>query len=145
MEKDDKEKDRLAFTDGKTIEFAISKNRFETLKQSELGQILKFKLYKQEIKKEVEAKFAWFGKTIVTEQKYIPLIAEKSEKKHWEILEDTFAIVDYINKEKNIIHAITTENKEVFFPQIKPELQIGDFAANSKKSYIKKVKDVKQN
>lgn len=137
--KDDKGKDRLAFTDGKTIEFAISKNRFETLKQSELGQILKFKLYKQEIKKEVEAKFAWFGKTIVTEQKYIPLIAEKSEKKHWEILEDTFAIVDYINKEKNIIHAITTENKEVFFPQIKPELQIGDFV--TAKSYIKKVKD----
>jgi hypothetical protein len=137
--KDDKGKDRLTFTDGKTIEFAISKNRFETLKQSELGQILKFKLYKQEIKKEVEAKFAWFGKTIVTEQKYIPLIAEKSEKKHWEILEDTFAIVDYINKEKNIIHAITTENKEVFFPQIKPELQIGDFV--TAKSYIKKVKD----
>ena len=137
--KDDKGKDRLTFTDGKTIEFAISKNRFETLKQSELGQILKFKLHKQEIKKEVEAKFAWFGKTIVTEHKYIPLIAEKSEKKHWEILEDTFAIVDYINKEKNIIHAITTGNKEVFFPQIKPELQIGDFV--TAKSYIKKVKD----
>lgn len=137
--KDDKGKERLTFTDGKTIEFATGKNRFEVLKQFELGQILKFKLHKQEIKKEVEAKFAWFGKTIVTEHKYIPLIAEKSEKKHWEILEDTFAIVDYINKEKNIIHAITTENKEVFFPQIKPELQIGDFV--TAKSYIKKVKD----
>ncbi|AZA93637.1 Uncharacterised protein [Chryseobacterium nakagawai] len=137
--KDDKGKDRLTFTDGKTIDFAISKNRFETLKQSELGQILKFKLHKQEIKKEVEAKFAWSGKTIVTDHKYIPLIAEKSEKKHWEILEDTFAFVDYINKEKNIIHAITTGHKEVFFPQIKPELQIGDFV--TAKSYIKKVKD----
>jgi len=137
--KDDKGKDRLTFTDGKMIDFAISKNRFETLKQSELGQILKFKLHKQEIKKEVEAKFAWSGKTIVTDHKYIPLIAEKSEKKHWEILEDTFAFVDYINKEKNIIHAITTGHKEVFFPQIKPELQIGDFV--TAKSYIKKVKD----
>ncbi|WP_447637721.1 tetratricopeptide repeat protein [Flavobacterium microcysteis] len=137
--KDDKGKERLTFTDGKTIDFAISKNRFETLKQSELGQILKFKLHKQEIKKEVEAKFAWFGKTIVTEHKYIPLIAEKSEKKHWEILEDTFAIVDYINKEKNIIHVITSDNKKVFFPQIKGELQIGDFI--TAKSYIKKVKD----
>jgi hypothetical protein len=137
--KDDKGKDRLTFTDGKTIEFAISKNRFETLKQSELGQILKFKLHKQEIKKEVENKFSWLGKNVITEYKYIPLITEKSEKKHWEILEDTFAIVDHINKEKNIIHAITTENKEVFFPQIKPELQIGDFV--TAKSYIKKVKD----
>ncbi len=138
--KDDKGKERLTFTDGKTIEFAISKNRFEILKQSELGQILKFKLHKQEIKKEVEAKFAWLGKTVVTEYKHIPLVGEQSEKKLWDILEDTFAIVDYINKEKKIIHAITTENKEVFFPQIKPELQIGDFV--TAKSYIKKVKDV---
>lgn len=136
--KDDKGKDRLAFTDGKTIEFAISKNRFEVLKQSELGQILKFKFHKQEIKKEVENRFSRFGKNVITEYKYIPLIAEKSEKKYWEILEDTFAFVDYINKEKGIIHAITTENKEVFFPQIKPELQIGDFV--TAKSYIKKVK-----
>lgn len=137
--KDDKGKDRLTFTDGKTIEFAIGKNHFEVLKQSELGQILKFKLHKQEIKKEVENKFSWLGKNVITEYKYIPLVTENSEKKHWEILEDTFAIVDYINKEKNIIHAITTENKEVFFPQIKPELQIGDFV--TAKSYIKKVKD----
>ena len=137
--KDDKGKERLTFTDGKTIEFAIGKNRFEVLRQSELGEIFKFKLHKQEIKKEVEAKFAWLGKTVVTEYKYIPLIVEKSEKNHWEILEDVFFFVDYINKEKNIIHAITTENKEVFFPQIKNELQIGDFV--KAKSYIKKVKD----
>jgi hypothetical protein len=137
--KDDKGKDRLTFTDGKSIEFVIGKNRFEVLKQSELGQILKFKLHKQEIKKEIEAKFAWLGKTVVKEYKHIPLVAEKSEKKHWEILEDTFAIVDYINKEKSIIHAITTDNKEVFFPQIKSELQIGDFV--TAKIYTKKFKD----
>ncbi len=137
--KDDKGKERFTFTDGKTIEFAISKNRFEVLKQSELGQILKFKFHKQEIKKEVENTYSWMSKKIVFEYKYIPLIAEKSEKKHWEILDDTFAYVDYINREKNIIHAITTENKEVFFPQIKPELQIGGFV--TAKSYIKKIKD----
>ena len=137
--KDDKGKERLTFTDGKTIEFAVSKNRFEVLKQSELGQILKFKFHKQEIKKEVENTYSWMSKKIVIEYKYIPLIVEKSEKKYWEILKDTFAFVDYINKEKGIIHAITTENKEVFFPQIKPELQIGDFV--TAKSYIKKVKD----
>ncbi|WP_262250333.1 DUF7017 domain-containing protein [Parapedobacter soli] len=69
--KDDKGKDRLTFTDGKTIEFAIGKNRFEVLKQSELGQILKFKLHKQEIKKEVENRFSWFGKNVITEYKHI--------------------------------------------------------------------------
>lgn len=137
--KDEKGKERLSFTDGRTIEFTIGKNHFEILKQSELGQIFNLKLHKQEIKKEVEAKFAWFGKTGVREYKYIPLIVNKTEKKHWEILNDTFAVVEYINKEKNIIHAITTDNKEVFFPQIKNDLQIGDFV--TAKYYIKKVKD----
>lgn len=136
---DSKGKDRLTFTDGKVIEFVIGKNRLAILKKSELGQIFKFKLYKQAVKKEVEAKSAWLNKTIVTENKYIPLIAEKTEKKQWEILDDTFAIVDYINKEKNIIHAITMDDKEVFFSQIKNELRIGDFV--TAKSYRKKVKD----
>ena len=134
-----KGKERLTFTNGETIEFAIGKNRFAVLKQSELGQIFKFKLHKQEIKKEVENRFSWLSKNVITEYKYIPLIADKTEKQNWEILNDTFAVVDYINKGKNIIHAITTDNKEVFFPQLKSELQIGDFI--TAKSYIKKVKD----
>ncbi|MFN5310079.1 MAG: DUF7017 domain-containing protein [Candidatus Kapaibacterium sp.] len=137
--KDEKGKDRLTFTDGKTIEFAIGKNRFEVLKKSDLGQILKFKLHKQEIKKEVENRYSRISKKIITEYKYIPLIVEKSEKQHWCILEDTFAVVDFINKEKNIIHAITADNKEVFFHQIKSEFQIGDFI--KAKIYTKKVKD----
>ncbi|MGJ1264502.1 DUF7017 domain-containing protein [Sphingobacterium spiritivorum] len=137
--KDDKGKERLTFTDGKTIDFTIGKNRFEVLKQSELGQIFKFKFHKQEIKKEVENTYSWMSRNIVTEYKYFPLITEKSEKKNWTILDDTFAVVDYINKEKNIIHVITSDNKEVFFLQIKGELQIGDFI--TAKSYIKKVKD----
>ena len=68
-------------------------------------------------------------------KKYIPF----AENFSYADLNDAIAIVEYINKEKNIIHAITTENKEVFFPQIKPELQIGDFV--TAKSYIKKIKD----
>lgn len=77
---------------------------------------------------------------MITEYKYIPLVIEKSDKKHWEILEDTFAVVDYINIEKNIIHAITTNNEEVFFPQTNDKLQIGDFIIAKK--YSKKVKEV---
>ncbi|GFD75179.1 hypothetical protein KUL113_45990 [Tenacibaculum sp. KUL113] len=137
--KDKKGKERLTFTNGETIEFSIGKNRFEVLKDSKLGQIFKFKLHKQKIKKEIENNFSWLSNNIITEYKYIPLIVDKTEKQYWEILNDTFGVVDYINKEKNIIHVITTDNKEVFFPQIKSELQIGDFI--TAKSYIKKVKD----
>lgn len=137
--KDNKGKGRLTFTDGKTIEFVVRQNSFEVFKQSELGQIVKFKLHKQEIKKEVENAYSWLRKSIVIENKYIPLVAEKTEKKHWEILDDTFAVVDYVNKEKNIIHAITVDNIEVFFPQIESELQIGDFV--KAKTFTKKVKE----
>lgn len=139
MWKNDKGKEHLTFTDGKSIEFAIGKNRFEAFKQSELGQVFNFKIHKQKIKKEVESRFSWLEKKIVTEYKYIALIAKKTEKKHWKILNDTFAVVDYINKEKSIVHAITNDNKEVFFPQIINELEIGNFV--TAKSYIKKVRD----
>lgn len=125
--KNDEGKERVAFTNGKTIDFSIGSRRFGLLKQSSIGSVYKFKLHKQEIKKEVEAKFAWMGKTIVTEYKYIPLIVEKSEKSDWSILDDIFATIDYINIEKNIVHAITSDNKEVFFPKGKIQLQIGDF------------------
>lgn len=137
--KNDEGKERIAFTNGKTIDFSIGSRRFSLLKQSSLGNVYKFKLHKQEIKKEVEAKFSWMGKTIVTEYKYIPLIVEKSEKSDWSILDDIYATIDYINTEKNIIHAISSDNKEVFFPKSKIQFQIGDFI--KAKYFTKKVKD----
>lgn len=137
--KNDEGKERIAFTNGKTIDFSIGSRRFSLLKKSSLGNVFKFKLHKQEIKKEVEAKFAWMGKTIVTEYKYIPLIVEKSEKSDWSILDDIYATIDYINTEKNIIHAISSDNKEVFFPKSKIQFQIGDFI--KAKYFTKKVKD----
>lgn len=137
--KDNKGKDRLTFTDGKTIEFVVSQSRFELLKQVQLGQIFKFKLHKQKVDNKDEGTFGGFMKNSMTEYMYTPLITEKSERVHWDILEDTFAVVDYINTEKNVIHAITTKNNETFFPQVKPELQVGDFITS--KSFIKKIKD----
>jgi tetratricopeptide (TPR) repeat protein len=121
--KDVKGKDRLTFSNGKNIEFVISKKRFHVLKNLELGQILRFKLHRKE-------------------NKYLPLIAELSEKKPWEILEDTFAVVDYINVDKNIVHAITSENNEVFFSQIQPALVIDDFIVAKK--IEKRVKEEKR-
>ena len=65
----------------KNNRFYNRENRFEVLKQSELGQIFKFKFHKQEIKKEVENTYSWMSRNIVTEYKYFPLITEKSERK----------------------------------------------------------------
>ena len=137
--KNDEGKERIAFTNGKTINFSIGSKRFTLLKQSLLGNVFKFKLHKQEIHKEVEAKIAWIGITTITDYKYIPLIVEKSRKSDWSIFDDIYAIIDYINTEKNIIHAITSDNKEIFFPNGKIQLQIGDFI--KAKYFTKKVKD----
>lgn len=137
--KNDEGKERIAFTNGKTIDFSIGSRRFSLLKNAFLGNVFKFKLHKQEIRKEVEVQFAWMGKTTATYYKYIPLIVEKSGKPDWSILDDIYATIDYINTEKNIIHAISADNKEVFFPKDKSQFQIGDFI--KAKYFTKKIKD----
>lgn len=138
--KNEDQKERIAFVNSNSsVEFSIGINRLAGLRKIRIGQVCKFKLHKQEVKKEVDSPYSWQSKKIITEYKYIPLIIEQSDKEDWAILEECFAVVDYINKEKNIVHAITFDNKEVFFPQIKRELQLGEFI--SAKFYIKKVKD----
>ncbi len=78
--KDDKGKDRLTFTDGKSIEFVIGKNRFEVLKQSELGQILKFKLHKQEIKKKLKQSFLGLAKLLLQNTSIFHLLLKNQKR-----------------------------------------------------------------
>src|SRR5690606_32318866 len=59
--------------------------------------------------------------------RYLPLLVHKSDKEDWDILKEITAVVDYVNREKQIIHAITTDFEEVFFPQIEEGLAKGDF------------------
>ena len=140
--KDEKDKDRLTLNNGKTIEFVIGKNRFEDLKQSELGQIFKFKLYKQEIKKEVENTYPWLSKNTITEYKYIPLIAEKSEKENWSILEIVYGFIEYVNIEKQTLHIISSESNEVFQKYDKSTFTKGDYV--SFRQYSKIIKEEKR-
>lgn len=131
--------ERIAFTNGKNIEFSVSSRRFKRLRQSNLGKVFKFKLHKQEVKDAVETKISWPPKKYIPEYKYIPLIVEKSDKADWSILDDIYATIDYINVEKNIVHAICCDNREVFFPMIDIELEAGDFI--EAKCFTRKVKD----
>ena len=138
--KSENQKERVAFVNNdSSVEFSIGINRLAGLKKIKIGQVCRVRLHKQEVKKEVDSLYSWQPKRIIIEYKYIPLTIEQSDKEDWAIFQDCFAVVDYINKEKNIIHAITFENKEVFFSQIRRELQLGEFI--SAKFYTKKVKD----
>src|SRR5690606_8207484 len=55
------------------------------------------------------------------------------------VLKQTYAIVDYINVEKNILHILTKGNNEVFIKKEDEDLQRGDFV--SAKFYYTKIKD----
>ncbi|MEY3499135.1 MAG: hypothetical protein RL308_804 [Bacteroidota bacterium] len=129
--KNDKNKEKLNFTDGNGINISVSTNRFNTLKNIEMGNMIKFKLHNKLV--EDKTKFNYLKYDIIT------LIAEKSEKQKWSILEDVIAIVDYINVERKIIHAISSENKELFFPEETLKLAIGDFIKGKK--FQKKIKE----
>jgi hypothetical protein len=125
--KDKKGKERLTFTDGKTIEFVIGKNRFEVLKKMELGTVLKFKLHKQEIKREVEAKFTWSKKTVIIEHKYIPLLADTTKKVKWSILDVTTAIV--------VVNNVSVEREKIYFAgfiKSKPRITQNNLIQNNK-------------
>lgn len=117
--KNDKNKEKLSFTDGHNMSLSINANRFSILKNIEVGQVVRFKLHNKLVEDKI--KLHHF------KQEYYPLLAEISDKPKWSCLEDTIAVVDYINVEKNIVHAISSDNKEVFFPMEKLSLNKGDF------------------
>lgn len=127
--KNKKDKERLTFGNGKDLEFIVRRKQFKVLKNAQVGEIFNVRLFKKEVEKKVDDFFYFISEKIVKEYKYVPLVVQKSEKANWEILEDCYAVVDYINVEKQIIHAITTDNKEVFFPQLEKKLKTGDFLA----------------
>ncbi|MFK7101926.1 tetratricopeptide repeat protein [Flavobacterium oreochromis] len=117
--KNDKNKEKLSFTDGNNLSLSINANRFPILKNIQVGNVVKFKLHNKLVEDKI--KLHHF------KQEYYPLLAEISDKLKWSCLEDTIAVVDYINVEKNIVHAISSDNKEVFFPMEKLSLNKGDF------------------
>lgn len=129
--KNDKNKEKLSFTDGNNLSLSINANRFPILKNIQVGNVVKFKLHNKLVEDKI--------KLHQFKQEYYPLLVEISDKPKWSCLEDTIAVVDYINVEKNIVHAISSDNKEVFFPMENLSLIKGDFI--SAKKLQKKVRE----
>ena len=127
----DKNKEKLSFTDGNNLSLSINANRFPILKNIQVGNVVKFKLHNKLVEDKI--------KLHQFKQEYYPLLVEISDKPKWSCLEDTIAVVDYINVEKNIVHAISSDNKEVFFPLENLSLIKGDFI--SAKKLQKKVRE----
>lgn len=126
--KNDKNKDRCRFGDGKQIEFSINKQHFKSLNSARIGNVFKCKLYKKkkEISDKEKALLPWNSKLKI-EYEYIPLLISTSEAEDWSILPDEIAVIEYINTEKKVIHAITISNEEVFFKDDIKKYEINDF------------------
>src|SRR5690606_16156935 len=108
--KNEKGKERFNFNNGINLNVVTGRARFPILKKAKLGTIFRVKLHKK-----------------LSSGRYLPLLVHKSDKEDWDILKEITAVVDYVNREKQIIHAITTDFEEVFFPQIEEGLAKGDF------------------
>ncbi len=143
--KNDKQKEKFKFSNGNELEFSVSKNRFKNLKKAKIGDIWDFKLHTEEKVSEPNAKRNGFMYRFLPpnlDYKYIPLLSKHSNKKNWSILEDEFAVIDYINKDKNIIHAITSKNEESFWKDDHSRYNINDFIKG--KLLVTKRKDEKR-
>ena len=132
--------EKYRFVDENDIGFVCSVKKFKELKKSKQGQIFEAKLY---------------SKTDGTNVSFIPLLLRATKKEFWSILPETFAVVDYINKSKNVIHAITSDNVEVFFKDNIKNYQVNDILKGrllktkkgakirySFKSIVKSTKDI---
>jgi hypothetical protein len=117
-EKKEKKKGIMAWLEDEPIEtiLTVNERRFKLLRKVKQGDTLRVKYHK--------LRFKEHDSTV-----YRPLLIEVTDQPAWAGLPLTHAIIDYINKEKQIAHAVTTENVQAFFPlkQVSIRLHTGDF------------------
>lgn len=140
--KNDDGKSMMTFVDGDTIEFATSKKRFPTLRNSHEGQIWKFKLYKDETVKTIPDMYSWRPPKTETIIKYIPLIVSPSETADWLTLPVKYGYIQHVNNEKKVYHIYSTDSNLVYEHFEEQALEKGNFVKF--RQYTKKVKEEKK-
>lgn len=107
-------KKTMKFSDDKELILIFPENKIPYLKKIEVGEIARFKIYTKQTEDGIF---------------YIPLLGESLTKKPWSILEETYVYINFINRKtnKHMVHGITYENQEVFFPQDDRDFKVGDF------------------
>jgi hypothetical protein len=129
--KDDKGRDKVKLYADKETTLSVIAKRFQPLKKERPGITLEVKLHKGQSKDG-------------TEVVYRPLILRATPEEPWTALPLVYAIIDYVNEDKKIIHAVTQYNQPVFFPaKLLPAKAIkGHFLSGRILTEIKKEKNV---
>jgi hypothetical protein len=130
--KDEKKREMLLLTDGKLISFTTNSNRFRSLRNVVFGTPFRCRIVTK-----VENENHRFLKPVYN---YAPIAIETSNSEAWSALPELVAVVGYINQEKNIIHATTSDNEEVFFKDTSNKFQKGTFV--KARYYHKKVHEI---
>lgn len=137
--KNENSKTMMVFVDGKTIEFVVDKKRFPILKNSHMGQVLKFRLYQDKTTRTIPGDYSWQPPKKETIIKYIPLTATLSETEDWANLPIQYGYVQYVNTEKRVYHIYLTDSTLVYEHYEQQKLKTGDFV--KLRQYNKRVKE----
>jgi hypothetical protein len=106
--------ERCNFYNSDRLSFSVkAKKFFRLLRKAKAGNIYKFRCKIETISEPKPNTHYWEDHTI-TKQIVTPLVISASDKSPWSILPIKYGIIDYINTEKNILHILTQESKQVF-------------------------------
>lgn len=114
--KNDRGKLKLKFSNGKKVEFLISRHLFKEIDKIRHGIVYRFKLYEEVVEIENPNNRGLYRRLRPTKKKvtFKPLICQSSDMPDWGALDDGYAVIDYLNEKKGVIHAITSDHKTVY-------------------------------
>lgn len=118
--------ERCNFFDGLNLSFSIKSKRFKALKKSKVGNVYRFRCRVTDDVKPLSGLRSWQRET-ATVKTVMPLVMALCDKEPWSLLPVKYGVVDYINKQKNVLHIITQESKQVFCTYKKDNIQSDSF------------------
>lgn len=106
------------FYDGSNLTFSSKTKRFSILKNCTPGTILQVKYY---IPQKKVPQAGVLSRISPPQYKPIkPLIIRKTDLTPWSILPIKYGVIDYINEQKQMLHILTQDSKQVFYPNLNP-------------------------
>lgn len=114
--KTDNGKEKIKLYANADLIVSLNARRFPSLRKAALGTVIEVKVHKG---------LSTDGQRMV----YRPLLVRPSSAAHWSALPETYAIVDYINQNKQVVHAITQDNHQIYFPvkRLPGKVTVGQF------------------
>lgn len=113
------------FYDGSKLIFSIPTKRFAIPRNCKPGTIFQVRYYVPQREAAKTEMFIQSKLPQLTAAK--PLILRKTDLAPWSILPIKYAIVDYINEQKQMLHILTQDSIQAFYPNVDPIIKKDTF------------------